>query len=223
MKFWNGHDFKGRISKLATEPNKLQCGAVLISNHSILTAAHCLQNTGLVALTGSGSHNQASYEIPASKQIKHPNYSSVYLTNDIAVLNVSKRINYNSSVYPAIMPIKTPVNKAPSTVCGWGTISYPGIEYPEDLNCADNFILDCTNCRSYYGSEIRAGMVCAMSNSFEEDACTGDSGGPLFDWFSYDDSSYEAVTEEVVGLVSWGRGCGTQPGIASKLKMISLV
>lgn len=51
-----------------------------------------------------------------------------------------------------------------------------------------------------------------MSNTFEEDACTGDSGGPLFDWFSYDDSSDIAVTEEVVGLVSWGKGCGTQPG-----------
>ena len=52
-----------------------------------------------------------------------------------------------------------------------------------------------------------------MSDSFEEDACTGDSGGPLFDWLSYDDSSYGAVTEEVVGLVSWGIGCGTHPGI----------
>ena len=57
-------------------------------------------------------------------------------------------------------------------------------------------------------------MVCAMSNTFHEDACTGDSGGPLFDWFSYDSSSNIGATEEVVGLVSWGNGCGTHPGIS---------
>merc|ERR1712127_948914 len=208
------YDFESPNSTdITMKPEQLQCGAVLISNHSIITAAHCLQNCGLVALTGAGSHSQENYEVPASKQIKHPNYSSIYMTNDIAVLNVSKNISYNKSVFPAIIPIKTPKHRAPSTVCGWGSISYPGLEYPEDLTCADNFILDNTNCRSYYGNDIREGMVCAMTSTFEEDACTGDSGGPLFDWFSYDDLGDIAVTEEVVGLVSWGKGCGTQPGV----------
>jgi hypothetical protein len=96
-------------------PSKSFCyNEFIIFSHSIITAAHCLQNSGLVALTGAGSHSQESYEVPPSKQIKHPNYSSVYLTNDIAVLNVSKNISYNKSVFPAIIPIKTPENRAVS-------------------------------------------------------------------------------------------------------------
>ncbi|CAG5111104.1 Oidioi.mRNA.OKI2018_I69.chr2.g5439.t1.cds [Oikopleura dioica] len=201
-------------TKLLKNKNTLKCGAVLISSHSFLTAAHCLQNTNLEAITGSGSEGEEKYEISSKKQIKHPNYSSVYFTNDIAVLNVSKTISFSKFTFPAIIPNHAPVDKAPSTVCGWGSTTYPEENYPLDLQCADNYILDNANCRSYYGGDIRPGMVCAMSNTFHEDACTGDSGGPLFDWFSYDSSSSEEATEEVVGLVSWGNGCGTHPGFS---------
>ena len=79
--------------------------------------------------------------------------------------------------------------------------------------CADNTILDKSNCIEYYGTQIKPGMVCAKSPTFEQDACVGDSGGPLFDWFSNEIDKQGCIHEEVVGLVSWGHGCGTAPGV----------
>jgi secreted trypsin-like serine protease len=47
-----------------------------------------------------------------------------------------------------------------------------------------------------------ASMLCAVpSSAGGTDTCAGDSGGPLFEGTDYS-------TASVVGIVSWGRGCG---------------
>ena len=180
--------------------------------------------------SGFGSDDYKIRECAPSHQKKHPNYSSIYFSNDIAVLKIEKKFKFTSNVFPANIPTRMPVNNRvwpfialssllfkPSTVCGWGSISYPSLDYPSELMCADNIIMDRSNCINYYGTQIKPGMICATCPTFEQDACVGDSGGPLFDWFSSESDSLGCVHEEVIGLVSWGQGCGTAPGVYTEV------
>ena len=48
---------------------------------------------------------------------------------------------------------------------------------------------------------------------YHRDACQGDSGGPLV--FKRGPSGEGLF--ELVGIVSWGNGCGTRPGVYNRV------
>uniref|UniRef100_A0A667XGU5 Transmembrane serine protease 7 n=1 Tax=Myripristis murdjan TaxID=586833 RepID=A0A667XGU5_9TELE len=83
---------------------------------------------------------------------------------------------------------------------------------PAVLQKAEVFILSQSECKKRYGP-ISPRMLCAGVPSGEQDACRGDSGGPLScrapgggRWF-------------LIGIVSWGAGCGRPnlPGVYTKV------
>eukprot|EP00587_Corethron_hystrix_P016539 CAMPEP_0113316068 /NCGR_PEP_ID=MMETSP0010_2-20120614/11478_1 /TAXON_ID=216773 ORGANISM="Corethron hystrix, Strain 308" /NCGR_SAMPLE_ID=MMETSP0010_2 /ASSEMBLY_ACC=CAM_ASM_000155 /LENGTH=82 /DNA_ID=CAMNT_0000172683 /DNA_START=96 /DNA_END=345 /DNA_ORIENTATION=- /assembly_acc=CAM_ASM_000155 len=59
-------------------------------------------------------------------------------------------------------------------------------------------------------------MMCADSSLQNRDACQGDSGGPLI---IKGKSAHEDVA---VGIVSWGVGCATYPGVYAELPQKSI-
>lgn len=73
-------------------------------------------------------------------------------------------------------------------------------------------VIDSTRCNAEdaYQGEVTAEMVCAGTPQGGVDACQGDSGGPLM---------YHSGHWQVVGIVSWGYGCGspTTPGVYTKV------
>ncbi|XP_030774717.1 transmembrane protease serine 4 isoform X3 [Rhinopithecus roxellana] len=73
-------------------------------------------------------------------------------------------------------------------------------------------VIDSTRCNAddAYQGEVTEKMVCAGIPEGGVDTCQGDSGGPLM---------YQSDQWQVVGIVSWGYGCGgpSTPGVYTKV------
>lgn len=98
-----------------------------------------------------------------------------------------------------------------AAVYGWGDTSGFG-DYAYALRAARVTVLEDEVCgRAYPGDadgQYRAeSMVCAGDGGGGKDACQGDSGGPL------------VAQGRLIGLVSWGRGCGRadSPGVYTRI------
>ena len=91
-----------------------------------------------------------------------------------------------------------------ATIAGWGSLVENG-PYPHLLMHADVPIQDVGVCTQQHGAHwILPGMLCAGFVSGGRDTCQGDSGGPLMVARSAEAGGGWAV----VGITSWGLGCG---------------
>ena len=81
----------------------------------------------------------------------------------------------------------------------------------------------CSDAYSSAGHAITSNMLCAGSLSGGIDSCQGDSGGPLFidaaPTTSSSSSSAPLTHPTLIGIVSWGVGCGwaNHPGVYTRV------
>ncbi|KAF7246936.1 Transmembrane protease serine 12 [Varanus komodoensis] len=106
------------------------CGGSLISNNSILTAAHCIKEWMNPTLWRAviGLHNRhkfSSYTV--KRRVKtimiHSNYSWDTNENDVALFMLIRYIKYNKYVQPICLPDTHLLAKAvyPCYITGWGS------------------------------------------------------------------------------------------------------
>lgn len=102
-----------------------------------------------------------------------------------------------------------------ATVYGWGDTTGGG-KYPTALRAAPVTVLDDGACARAYppnsdGTYEATTMLCAGDPRGGYDACQGDSGGPL------------VAQGRLIGLVSWGNGCGRadSPGVYTRVSGVA--
>ncbi|WEW56840.1 trypsin-like serine protease [Emydomyces testavorans] len=188
--------------------NAKACGAVLLNTKTALTAAHCverLKSERVEVRAGTNIWNSGGTQVHVSKVIMHPDYEKgAESNNDIAVLHLAAPIEKSSLISYANLPAQgsDPAPGTNGTAAGWGDTESGGSS-PDNLLYVTVSVTERSKCKALH-TEVKGvitdSMVCA--GTVGKDACQGDSGGPF----------YDAATGALVGLVSWGNGCGTKYG-----------
>ncbi|OCT97345.1 transmembrane protease serine 11C-like [Xenopus laevis] len=195
------------------------CGASLISNTWLVTAAHCIvkndPNSYTVRL-GTLYWSTTINRLKLQQIIVHEKYSSAATGYDIALLKLVTPVTFTSYIQPVCLPETTssfPDNSS-CYITGWGTLKYGG-SVSDILQEAQVEIINTELCSSslMYGSTIKPSMLCAGYVDGKIDSCQGDSGGPLVSQNSNDSSWY------LVGIVSFGDGCAKayRPGVYARV------
>lgn len=200
-----------------------KCGGVYIGDNWILTAAHCLievaGNPLEVRRIRMGTLNLS---IPGSiykieRAVIHDGYDASKggpPRNDIALIRVSGNVVAKKIDLFGDRPTDPPVAPGDKLrVTGWG-FRNPVVEGVRSAvaNPASPELYQVILTPTVKGCEVPEGygakMICAGPLKVGEDSCNGDSGGPMT-------RSAGSTRRVLVGLVSWGRGCGQngKPGI----------
>ncbi|XP_075699008.1 serine protease 1-like [Rhinoderma darwinii] len=187
------------------------CGGILINEQWVVSAAHCYKSKIQCRI---GEYNIKVSEgteqfIDSVKVIRHPQYNSYLIDNDIMLIKLSVPARLNAAVQPVNLPQPCPPGSSPpaGTMClvsGWG---YTGTITPDILQCVNVPVLSDEDCQKAYPGEITNSMICLGYPEGGKDSCQGDSGGPV------------VCNGEVHGIVSWGYGCAqpNYPGVYAKL------
>uniref|UniRef100_A0A8C9ZC75 Suppressor of tumorigenicity 14 protein homolog n=1 Tax=Sander lucioperca TaxID=283035 RepID=A0A8C9ZC75_SANLU len=196
------------------------CGATIISQRWLVTAAHCVQDDAKTRYSQPGTwevylglHNQQTVGSAVVKRnlkqiIPHPNYNHYTFDNDIALMELDSPVTYSDYIKPICLPAPQHDFPVGSTVwiTGWGATREGGFA-AKVLQKAQVRIINQAVCNDLMGGDITSRMLCAGVLTGGIDACQGDSGGPL--------SSPSSRGMFLAGVVSWGDGCArrNKPGI----------
>ncbi|XP_071520052.1 uncharacterized protein [Panulirus ornatus] len=224
------YPWQAAILRKETGESVYVCGAALIDQRHLLTAAHCL--TGLTP--GELKVRLGEWDVGADTEFykhverqvlgiyPHPEFYAGNLNNDIAVVRIQSAIDLTSN--PHISPVCMPDRFASFAsqrcyVSGWGKDafgdhgSFQHVLKEVDLPVIDRHVCQASlrQTRLGHSFSLHEGMICAGGEE-GKDACEGDGGSPLV-------CHGRDGTVQLVGLVSWGVGCGERgvPGVYTNI------
>lgn len=196
------------------------CGGALISDRYVLTAAHCtvgignrklaVAHLGDLNLDNNVNDGAAPIDVPVARVLIHERYNAQEYTNDIAVLKLENKVNFNKFIQPICLPTlsnhrNNMLVRSLPFVAGWGSTSFRG-PATTTLMEVQVPVLDNDECKRAFVNKktvIDNRVLCAGYLTGGKDACQGDSGGPLM-WPS-------GKQYYLVGVVSYGFKCA-EPG-----------
>lgn len=194
------------------------CGGALISHRHVITAAHCVHNKNDLYSVRLGEHDIRSendgarhLDVLIASKTAHEGFNSVSFQNDIAILKLEKRVEFNSEIQPICLPMEPALRNKDYTktqpfVAGWGATSFNGPS-SGTLREVQIPVVSQASCKEAYKGfrtvNVDDSVLCAGLARGGKDACQGDSGGPLM--------IPDGERFYLLGVVSFGYKCA-EPG-----------
>ncbi|XP_063161542.1 enteropeptidase [Candoia aspera] len=194
------------------------CGASLVNNEWLVSAAHCVYGRNLKtsqwkAVLGLHTNLNLSYPQTITQEIDqiiiNPHYNKRTKDSDIALMHLQFRVNYTDYIQPICFPEKNKqfLPGIKCSIAGWGRTTHQG-SVASVLQEAEVPLITLQKCKQLMPEyNITENMICAGYDEGGIDSCQGDSGGPLMcqenkNWF-------------LAGVTSFGYKCALphRPGI----------
>ena len=205
------------------------CGGTLISEDTVLTAAHCVDGVSASSIFVTVGEYDLTIDTDGEERditqvYVHNDYDDSTFQNDIALLRLKQNVETDNLARLTLTQTETVIeNESNTKVIGWGTTeAYAPTDYDSVEHEISNTLLEATVplrtdavCTTSYEDHATkydsSTMLCAGFDEGGTDACHGDSGGPLL----YNDNG----DWKQVGIVSWGYGCANanSPGVYTRL------
>lgn len=192
-----------------SEINQVLCGAVIVSAHNVVTAAHCLDNIPdkkLLIRIGPDALKNRSDFYKVNKITIHEYYSPKILVSpfDIAIIEVKKPFTFGETVAPVkIFKRKEKLKrKLTARISGFGSNRLSNAT--DQLRFSTYHVVKNYHCKEEYGVGLKESQTCLESTNvglikdevlLPYGLCQGDVGNPVIQ------------SGRLAGIVTHGDAC----------------
>lgn len=221
------------LKRISAGDSLFVCSAVLISNQWIATAAHCVRRMRpeeIKVRLGEWDVSKDDEFYPYVESnvrdiVIHPEFQPSSLANDLALLRMD--LSLDAQATPHIAPACLAHQDAESFagqrcwITGWGKDAFGSNgQYQSQLKKVDLPVFGRGTCEMALRHQTKLGRLFRLHHSDlcaggerGKDACEGDGGAGLYC------IDPESGITRVLGIVSWGVGCGQRgvPGVYTSI------
>ncbi|KAH0566769.1 hypothetical protein KQX54_003968 [Cotesia glomerata] len=175
------------MAEITTSVPRVQCGATIINDKQVITAAHCIHNNvpgDIGVLVGEHDlsirdETKATKLFRARSFIIHELYNEKSLDYDIALINIDGTITFSQLVGPVCLPFKHNrkyFEGKTVEILGWGSLGSSD-SASNILQKAEVKVISPEGCSEAYLNRIGPRQICTLDET--RDSCSYDSGGPV--------------------------------------------